>query len=346
MFEQTQALLDSFWEMDVRGFDLIVMKDGKPLYRYRRGYKGDERVNLYSCSKVITVTSGLMLVQEGKLDLEAPVSHYLPEYEKMTVREGDTIRPAKTTMLVRHLFAMQAGFNYDLNAPAIQQVKKATGGRCPTREVIRALAQEPLDYDPGTSWKYSLAHDVLAAVIEVAGGEKFEQYVKRVIFDKLGMTRSTFLLPENERDGLTAQYDAQSGHTVEVSKANQYMLGSEYASGGAGCVSTAEDYMLFLEGLRTGKLLNPETMQLLLTDQLTEEMRSVYGFHPRYGYGLGVRVPAPGSVDGDFGWDGAAGSFAGVHPEKGISLFYLEHVLCPPTHYPCYEIFPTLLQEI
>ncbi len=346
MFEKTQALLDSFYDMGVPGFDFLLYQDGKPIWRYRRGYEGKERVNLYSCSKVITVTGGLMLVEAGKLLLDTPVSRYLKEFANMTVRENGTVRPAKTTLTVRHLFAMQGGFNYNLTPPSILKAKEATQGRCPTREIIRHLAQEPLDFDPGTSWQYSLGHDVLAAVIEEVSGERFENYIKRVIFDPLQMTQTTFLLDESERGGLETQYDFASGKAEVTSKANQYMFGPEYASGGAGCVSTAEDYIRFLEALRTGKLLNEETMKLLLTDQLTEEMRAVYGFHPRYGYGLGVRVPSPTSTDGDYGWDGAAGSFAGVHPEKKLSLFYCEHVLCPPTHFPCYEIFPTLLSEL
>lgn len=90
---------------------------------------------------------------------------------------------------------MTAGLNYDMQTPALQAYYEACGRRCPTVELVNEIAKAPLDFDPGTGWQYSLCHDVLAALVEVPSGQKFEIYVKEHIFDPLGMETSNFLHP-------------------------------------------------------------------------------------------------------------------------------------------------------
>ena len=348
MYSKLKKRLDGFLFYGLPGYDVAVMRDGELVCRITEGYRdlaktkpldGTEHYNLYSCSKLITVTAALLLLERGIIRLDDPVSDYLPAYGSLTVKQKDgSVAPAKNVMRVFNLFTMTAGLAYPTTGPWIDKVREETNGRCPTVEAMQALASVPLEYEPGESWLYSQGHDVLAAVVEVASGMRFGEFVKREIFLPLGMHDSTFLLPSSELSQVTDQFRFTPAGIVDVGhEICGYKLGSEYESGGAGCVSTMHDYLLFLEALRTDKILAPETARLMTTPQLDEKMLA--GFSKRspvlcdmsYGYGLGVRCPLPGSKTvSDFGWGGAAGAFAAVDKSLGYSLFYLQHALNSP----------------
>ena len=340
MLERTKAFCDSFLELGLPGFDLAVYKDGECILRHMNGYSdlenkvkinGTERYNIYSCSKVITCVSALQLWEKGLYTLEDKLSDYMPEFAEMTVNTEDGIKKAENPILIRHLFEMTAGFSYNCSSPHIKNAISETDGRCPTRETMKYLAKEPLLFEPGDRWEYSLCHDVLAALVEVISGEKFESYVKKNIFDVAGMSRSTFMLHDDELDTIAEQYQFENGRAVNVGKRiRPYKLGSEYASGGAGCISTVDDYICFLEALRTHKLLKPETLELMITDRLSDRQKRTYGTQTTYGYGLGVRCPRSDSKHLDFGWGGAAGAYLAVDVENGISVYLGTHLLSSP----------------
>lgn len=354
MFSELQKFMDSFLPMGVPGFDVIIYQHGKCVWRYQNGYAdyenkvpftGKERYNIYSASKPITVSAGMQLFEKKAFKFDDALYEYMPEFKHITVRTEDGIRDAKNIIRVRDIFCMTAGLNYNKNVPSLQQCIKETNGRCPTRETMKYLAQEPLDFEPSTQWQYSLCHDVVAAFVEVVSGMKFEEYVQKNIFDPLGMTHSTFMLPADELDTVAEQYrfDPEQKKPVNIGKAISYKLGTEYASGGAGCISTVEDYILFLEALRKGdSILSKETVQLLTTDQLTDENRPTYTMSETHGYGLGVRCLAPGGKCPDFGWGGAAAAFLGVDPELDMSIFYAQHMLGSPNQSLRNQFFPIL----
>ena len=340
MFEKTKAFCDSFLKLGVPGFDLAVYQDGKCVLRHMNGYSdlenkvemnGEERYNIYSCSKVITCVAAMQLWERGLFALEDKLSDYMPEFSEMTVQTENGIQKAKNPIKIRHLFEMTAGFSYHCRSPQLMKAISETQGRCPTRETMKYLAKEPLLFEPGERWEYSLCHDVLAALVEVLSGEKFEHYVKKNIFDVAGMTRSTFMLPESELPTIAEQYRFENGKAVNVGKnIMTYKLGSEYASGGAGCISTVEDYIRFLEALRTHKLLKPETLELLATDRLSEEQKRTYWSQATHGYGLGVRCPKGDKQYIDFGWGGAACAYLAVDVENRISIYFGAHLLSSP----------------
>ena len=336
--QQLQRVLD----LGVPGFDCMVMHRGTCVYRNRCGYTdpeakvpvtGSERFYLYSCSKPITCTAALQLWEQGLLELDAPVSRYLPEFAAMQVREKDGLRPAAGPITVRHLFTMTGGFSYDLKSPMLLQCRQDTDGRCPTREVMKYLAREPLGFDPGASFRYSLCHDVLAAVAEVISGMSFGAYVKKNIFDPLGMTHSSFRISEDERQALAPQFTCKIRKHISlpVPTENEFILGPEYESGGAGCVSTVEDMMRFAEALRLGdRILRKETIAMMASNALSESQMQEFWVRP-YGYGLGVRCPRDSQVT-DFGWDGAAGCYLAIDPAHEMSLFYAQQVLNAPVN--------------
>lgn len=340
MFERTKKFCDSFIDLGVQGFDLAVYQKGECILRYMKGYSsletktkmnGKERYNIYSCSKVITCTAALQLWEKGLFSLEDKLSDYMPEFSDMTVRTENGIKEAEKPILIKHLFEMTAGFSYSTGSPQLLRCKEDTDGRCPTREVMRYLAKEPLLFEPGDRWEYSLCHDVLAAFVEVVSGEKFEDYVKKNIFDVVGMSDSTFMLPEEEIESIAEQYRFKSGKLENVGKhITSYKIGAEYASGGAGGISTVDDYIRFLEGLRTHKVLKPKTLRLMMTDRLSEHQKRTYWAKETHGYGLGVRCPKGDSRYNDFGWGGAASAFLAVDIENEISIYFGCHLLSSP----------------
>lgn len=340
MLEKLKKFCDSFLELGVPGFDLVIYKDGECLLRYIRGYSdpknkikmnGKERYNIYSCSKPITCTAALQLMEKGMFSLEDKLSDYMPEFKEMTVLTDEGCKKAKNPVLIKHLFEMTAGFSYNCSSSELKKAYEETNGKCPTREVMKYLAKEPLLFEPGERWEYSLCHDVLAALIEVITNEKFENYVKKNIFDVAGMTDSTFILPEEEIETITPQFRYEKDKAVDIGKhISTYKLGSEYASGGAGCISTVDDYIKFLEALRTHKLIKEETLNLMITDRLTPEQKTTYWTSGTHGYGLGVRCPKGDEKYIDFGWGGAAGAYLAVDVKNAISIYYGTHIMASP----------------
>jgi len=356
MLDNLKRFCDSFLEKGLPGFDLIVYKDGQCILRHMNGYSdvenkipvsGKERLNMYSCSKPITCTALLQLWEKGLFSLDDKLSDYMPEFAEMTVRTEDGIKKAENPILIHQLFSMTAGFSYDTESAMLKKCKEETNGRCPTRETMRYLAKEPLSFEPGTRYQYSLCHDVLAALLEVLTGQKFEDYVKEHIFEPLGMTRSTFLMSDDELDTIAPQYSFFTGSLKQISKYIwPYKLGSEYASGGAGLISTAEDYIKFCEGLRTYQLLKPETVALMSTNRLSAQQKKPNWVKENYGYGLGVRCHKEGQPYTDFGWGGAACSYLSIDTQTGVCVFFGAHLRSSPVQGIRSMIYPMIYAEL
>lgn len=357
-FSRLQTFLDFLPEgKGIPGVDCSVYKDGAEVFRHSAGYNDIERktpvrrdalYNMYSCSKVATCTAALTLYERGKFLLGDPVYEYLPEFRDVTVRiSGTEAVPSEKPITVRQLFNMTAGLDYDLVAPELRKVKAETGGRCPTRETIKALAARPLWFIPGTKWQYSLCHDVLGAMIEAISGQSFGSYMKENIFDPAGMKDTCFFLPESKKDRFAVQYTYNLNTKLpeKILPGNVYRLGTEYESGGAGLISSVDDYIRFLYALansgvtETGeRLISPATINLMRTDTLSEENRASFDWEQMvgYGYGLGVRTMidrmcggSNGPV-GEFGWGGAAGQYILIDPENHLAMFYAQHMLNNP----------------
>ena len=337
MFNELTTKLDSWIEMGIPGYDCIVYHNGECVYRHQNGYSdrenkikmnGTEKYNIYSCSKPITCTAALQLYEKGLYKLDDKLSDYMPEFETMYVKTDDGIKKAENSITIKDLFCMTAGFSYDICSPMIELCKKETNGKCQTRELMKYLAKEPLLFEPGERYEYSLCHDVLAAFVEVLSDMRFGEYVKKHIFEPLGMNNSTFLLDDSELNTICPQY---TGEKIELRERTiDYKFGSEYESGGAGCISTVDDYIKFLEALRSYKLLKPETVKLMITDRLTDEQKCSYWPKETHGYGLGVRCPMGDKRYIDFGWGGAAGAHLTIDTQNEISIYFATHILSSP----------------
>ncbi|MBR4185093.1 MAG: beta-lactamase family protein [Clostridia bacterium] len=356
-FTRLKAFQDFLVGWRIPGNDCIVTKDHETVYRYTTGWadreagramRGDELYFFWSASKVITSSLGMRLLEEGKFTMNDPLAEYMPEFRDMTVRtrvDGhEEIIPAKRPILVRHLFTMTAGFDYNFGTPAVEEVRTATGGRCPTREVARAIAKSPLCFEPGELWQYSLCQDVLGAFVEVVAGKRLRDYAREVLFDPLGMADTSYNLPDEEkRKRLAVQYNWRDdlGKYLPTNNTCGHILGPDYDSGGAGILSTCADYAEFAQTIANGGLsregyryLSPRTIDLWRSDTLTERQRTNYNWSQLagYGYGFGVRTmvdrAAGGSIGpvGEFGWGGAAGVWVILDPENRVSLTYTQHL--------------------
>lgn len=369
-FEYMKNFMDSLTEWIIPGNSVVIYKDGKKVFEYSSGYSdlekkikktGEEQLYIYSCSKVATVTAALQLYEQGKFLLSDPLYEYLPEFKKMYVKDGDRIKAAENPITIRDLFTMTAGLSYATNTPAFEKARKLTDGKMDTRTVIKCLAEEPLLFEPGARWNYSLCHDVLAVLAEVVSGMRFSEYMKKYIFEPLDMNNSYYHTPNDVIISPQYIYEIQDTknivelqqkeHTTGVVKrayGNELVFGENYDSGGAGIITTVDDYAKFAAalansgtGLNNNRILSSATVKLMKTNQLNEAQRKTMNWRRLrgYGYGLGVRTlidkaeSGSNSSIGEIGRGGAAGATIIADTEEKVALFYAHHMLNPQEEY-------------
>ena len=369
-FEYMKNFMDSLTEWIIPGNSVVIYKDGKKVFEYSSGYSdlekkikktGEEQLYIYSCSKVATVTAALQLYEQGKFLLSDPLYEYLPEFKKMYVKDGDRIKAAENPITIRDLFTMTAGLSYATNTPAFEKARKLTDGKMDTRTVIKCLAEEPLLFEPGARWNYSLCHDVLAVLAEVVSGMRFSEYMKKYIFEPLDMNNSYYHTPndviispqyiyeiQDTKNIVELQQKEHTSGVVKRAYGNELVFGENYDSGGAGIITTVDDYAKFAAalansgtGLNNNRILSSATVKLMKTNQLNEAQRKTMNWRRLrgYGYGLGVRTlidkaeSGSNSSIGEIGWGGAAGATIIADTEEKVALFYAPHMLNPQEEY-------------
>lgn len=369
-FEYMKNFMDSLTEWIIPGNSVVIYKDGKKVFEYSSGYSdlekkikktGEEQLYIYSCSKVATVTAALQLYEQGKFLLSDPLYEYLPEFKKMYVKDGDRIKAAENPITIRDLFTMTAGLSYATNTPAFEKARKLTDGKMDTRTVIKCIAEEPLLFEPGARWNYSLCHDVLAVLAEVVSGMRFSEYMKKHIFEPLDMNNSYYHAPndviispqyiyeiQDTKNIVELQQKEHTSGVVKRAYGNELVFGENYDSGGAGIITTVDDYAKFAAalansgtGLNNNRILSSATVKLMKTNQLNEAQRKTMNWRRLrgYGYGLGVRTlidkaeSGSNSSIGEIGWGGAAGATIIADTEEKVALFYAHHMLNPQEEY-------------
>lgn len=354
MFEKCKALCQDFLDLGVPYFDFLVYKDGKEFFRHMGGVsdlenqtavQGNERVRLFSCTKPITVTAALQLWEQGKFSLDEPLHKYLPAYKEMTVQAEYGLRKAKTPILIKNLFTMTAGFSYNYRSDALLALREEEPMPS-TRQVIDALAKDPLLFDPGDQYRYSLCHDVLGALIEEVSGELLQDYVKNHIFDPLGMDHTFYQTGGEAPEGLAPLYRFNKETGERKLQFSVDRVGPCFVSGGGGCISTTKDYMKFAEALCAGeRLLKRETVALIAGDHLTDHQKRTFNLRTR-NYGLGMWSPKEGHLRKDIGWGGAGGVMLAVDPERKLSFVYMQHMLHSPNQGLRSKLVNTFLEEL
>ena len=344
-FTKLDKLIDSLPACGIPMCDLAVTYKGELVYRHSSGYSDAELTKptsaddiywIYSNTKITTCIAAMRLIEEGKMSLDDRLSKYIPEFESMQVRKQDgSIVPASTPITIEHLFTMSAGFDYNSAAAPIKAAKEACGS---TLDIVKAMSKVPLGFEPGTNYRYSLCHDILAAVVEVVSGMKFSEYTDKYIFKPLGMTNTGFRPTEEQKKRFSAMYNYHGGinKAILTDCTNLYAFSPTYDSGGAGLYSTVDDYLKLVTTMALGgtskdgyHLLSPESIKLMQVNRLCDEGRRSFSTTRLFGYGWGLcgRVHVDPVVShskspvGEFGWDGAAGAFNLMDPENQIALY-------------------------
>lgn len=303
----------------------------------------DAIVRIYSMTKGIASAAALMLVDDGKLELDAPVSKYVAEFKDLKVHTDQGDRKPMREPTVRDLFLHTAGFTYGGGAtPAHKAFREAKPLEAKDLdEMAKRMAAVPLAYDPGTSWEYSTSIDVLGLVIERASGVKLDKFLADRVFGPLDMRDTGFSVPADKLGRFAVNYQDDKGtlKPIDVPSKSKFAGNVTFFSAGGGLVSTARDYLRFLMMVRNGgeldgkRVLKVETVKLMTTNGLPKEAFPIrFGKQVRHGtgFGLGFSVRTadtewdPAGRVGEYGWGGAASTHYWVSPKDDLIVVTLE----------------------
>lgn len=338
---------------EVPGAVVFISRNGKPVLHKAYGYsdyvaktslKKDDIFRIASQTKAITSLGIMMLWEEGKFQLDEPISNFIPEFKNpkvlLKVDYADTsftTEPAGKEITFRHLLTHTSGLDYPAigskDFKAIYAKHDVPSGIGNAKDVlgdkIKILATLPLKHKPGEKYTYGLNTDVLGYLIEVLSGKNLDQFFRERIFQQLGMNDTYFYLPESKHARLVPLYDGGKGKafkmvgTVYDNVDPDYpKLKGTYYSGGAGLSSTIEDYSKFLQlflnkGTYNGKrLISRKTIELMLTNQ-TSNLTSSY-----LGLGFGLETPGNDHLSvlslGSFSWGGAFNTHYWADPKENF----------------------------
>jgi CubicO group peptidase (beta-lactamase class C family) len=328
-----------------------------------RPTRTDDIFRMYSMTKPITSVALLMLFEEGKFQLTDPLSRYFPAFADVKVYAGSTpqggmmLDALRRPITIQDVFRHSAGFSYGFGSSPIDKAyQDADVFATDLNGLMDKVTKQPLLYQPGDRWVYSVAHDVQAALVEKLSGQKFDDFVRQRIFAPLEMKESMFKVPADKKSRVPALYTTQKGKLVEDTSP----LGRGYGDqvfGGYSISTTIGDYALFAQmllnkGQLNGvRLLSPKTVELMATNHLTAAALTAGGVGPGTGYGLGVSVlmnPAErgniGSV-GEFGWSGAASTHVLIDPKEDLIAIYCTQLLGSPAELSLRAHFATMLYQ-
>ncbi len=304
----------------------------------KKPIRKDAMFRMASSTKPVASVAIMMLMEEGKIRLSDPVSKFIPEFKntKVAVKSStgseSELVPAAREITIRDLLTHTSGLGS--GGSAAVETAKITQTRKPTdtlADYIPRLGAAPLDFQPGTSWRYSglLGIDTLSRIVEIASGLTFDQFLKQRIFDPLGMKDTFFALPDDRQSRLMTLY-RRTGDKLELHPNQTFLTSKNYFSGAAGLISTAEDYFHFAQMLANGgelngkRLLSPRTVALMSSNHTGEMFPGQLGRPQGMGFGFAVEVVVDAikadsrRSNGSFGWDGAFGTHFWIDPKEKI----------------------------
>lgn len=344
------------------GASCLILDNGKEAYYGEKGFidiknnkpvKRDSIFRLYSMSKPLTAAAAMLLVEDGLLDMNQPVGDYIPSFKNQTVADGYNRLSVNRPMKVKDLLNMTSGLSYcgilnttehmasELTDEAIKRI--GTDNEMSTYEFANRLGEFPLIFSPGERFNYSYSADVLGAVIEVVSKMKFSEFLQKRLFEPLGMKDTGFYVPADKQDRLTKVYE----NTPEGLKEYNYNhliinLKMDHApafeSGGAGLVSTLDDYshfamMLLNNGVYEGKrVMMPGTVKYFTeggTEDGPKECLKGWDGMNGFEYANLMRVmkdPSKAvtiSSMGEYGWDGWLGPYFINDPTHKVTILFM-----------------------
>lgn len=351
---------------------LSVQGDARPGQPLRE----DAIFRIASMTKPVTSIAFMQLVEQGKAALSDPVHRYLPEFKGLGVfvsGGGDQpfiSRPPTQVMRIIDLLRHTSGLTYSFQerTPVDAAYRKGgferfDGGS--TDEFIAALGQIPLQFDPGTSWNYSVSTDVLGAIVERISGQSLSDYFAAHIFAPLGMTDTHFQLPAEKIDRMTDSYafdPVQGMKPYDPGAKTAWAAKPGYFSGGGGLLSTLGDYhrfcrMLLGKGTLDGaRIIGRKTLEMMTANHLpgggdlTQHSKALFSEAENAGAGFGLgfattidsaATGVPGST-GDFYWGGMFSTAFFVDPAEDIIMIFMTQLM-PSSAYPVRREIKTML---
>lgn len=357
-----EVLKNAVDERFIIGGNLLVLQNGKEMTYAEAGFSNerlgkpmrrDAIFRLYSMSKPITACAFMILMERGLVDLLEPVEKYLPAFKDQKVLTKDGLEKVHRPLQIRDLLGMNSGMCYGdpftesgkqseaVFAEAISKMntEEAIG----TVELVSWLAKIPLRFHPGEDFMYGTSADVIGALIEVISGMRFGEFLKKEIFEPLEMKDTGFYVPEEKQDRLTTVYVL--GHTDQEYTRSHLCVSNDmkrppaFESGGAGLVSTIDDYAAFATMLLNGgelngvRILQPKTVEYFTTRKLSAQQQRSFDRDWQglagYSYGNFMRVlwnPERTMYTGfsmEYGWDGWLGPYFCNAPEEKITFLLM-----------------------
>lgn len=346
----------------ITGATIRVIHEDETVYDERLGLADREKqapmaedtiFRLYSMTKPITCAAVMILYERGQLQLLAPASDYLEGFQHQKVWTEKGLVDAAREVTIQDLLNMTAGVVYpDEGFEAgrqmdklFKEVEERTEQNKPmsTIEFCNRAGRMPLEFQPGERWRYGSCADMLGGIIEIVSGMKLSEFLKKEIFEPLGMKDTAFYVPKEKLDRLAQIYEfkPELGRLeVFYNKflgLKDYTTPPELEMGGAGLFSTMDDYSKFAQMLVNGgtyngtRVLGRKTVEYMGTPQLTKEQAVSYNWDTQYGYSYGnlmrslvdpVKGVTNGSV-GEFGWDGWTGNYFFVDPKEKLVMLYM-----------------------
>jgi CubicO group peptidase (beta-lactamase class C family) len=341
------------------GAVVLVQQHGRPVLQQAFGERdvathvpmtADTIFRIYSMSKPITAAAVMMLVDDGKLKLDDPLSKYIPAFADVqvavTTNDGKSMqalqplaRPITIEDLLRHTSGITYGFYGETAVRELYRASNLFDGDIDNATFVDRLAKLPLAEQPGTMWDYGHSFDVLGRVVEVVSGQTLYQFEKERLLDPLGMTETAFYLADPSKRERVAEPLPKDRFDRPVAGLDDDPTRlRKWESGGAGMIGTIGDYGRFLQMLLDGgtldghRYLKAETVALMTRDHLGPAIAhdNLYFPGPRSGFGLGVAVrtsATPPYATGEYRWSGAGGTFFLVDPQD--DLFVIVMVRAP-----------------
>lgn len=354
------STLQSFVELNrVGGASALIIENGQEVYfnafgdaDRTDGTKMDRNtiVQIYSMTKPITGVALMTLYEEGAFKLDDPLEQYLPEFSDLEVYEGDDdngdpiLAEPKRALTVRDITRHTAGFANDRNAPYTGKLLQEANPMDPNGTLAdfgKKLGSLPLVFHPGDEWFYGPSVDVQALLVERLSGQPFGEYVREHVLDPLGMTETRYFVPEEDRDRMSSAYTMNEDELVQIPDEQAHAFNTNelpLQPGGWGFTSTLDDYqklaqMLVNEGELNGtRILNPETVKLMATSHLSEDVTERLWLPSKgqvgFGIDFAVRIKPPQTPEenagavGEFFWDGAATTLFWVDPANELTAVF------------------------
>jgi CubicO group peptidase (beta-lactamase class C family) len=374
------TLINNYVKNDwVKGVVTIIVKDNQLIQYKGYGYadaaiakpmNSDALFRIMSQTKAITSVGIMILYEQGKLLLDEPIGNYIPEFKNQTVVDqfnaADTTYttvPAKKNITFRDLLTHTSGIDYaDIGSARMKAIYAKAGipsglgaFNADLLTQMKRLGKLPLSFQPGERFQYGLNSDLLGCLIEVISGQTLDEFLRKNIFEPLGMKDTYFNVPASKWDRLATVYTEDSlhhiipwSHSFRNIDPDYPKMNKHYFSGGAGLTSTAFDYAVFMQMLLNGgiyngkRILSPRTVELMTNNQLD------FHFNGTNDFGLGFEIVTEKAAKrdpknkGSFSWGGYYGTTYWADPkEKLVCLIMTQQT--PNSHGELTSKFTTMV---